>query len=306
MSTVFAKISLRDFFRIRVSSIPSDAADGFAIPKCSERTPLKFPSEKELVWYFVNSLSDFCLFLAYGSNLSNSTFRGRRKQRPLKIIQATAPGYVLRFDLQGIPYQEPAFSGIRPRTHENDPDVIGIAYLLTRDEYERLLLSEGGRGGGYMEIDVPVKSLEDLTNINNSMIMCKSLQTREPRENPCPFPSPRYLSLLRGGAAEHKFPSAYREYLDSIPVYTISSWRPEIGRIIFLLLWLPVVVLILGLLATQRSRNGETPEWLIQLQHRVFGTMWAMHDKYFSRIFGRGDVSPDKETLWLNDIDEKC
>ena len=76
------------------------------------------------------------------------------------------------FDFPGIPYQEPAFSSIRRRhVHEEDPDVIGIAYLLTREEYERLLLSEGGRDGGYMEIDVAVKPLLDLTDEKSTVSM---------------------------------------------------------------------------------------------------------------------------------------
>ena len=212
----------------------------------------------------------------------------------MKTIQATAPGYILRFDLPGIPYQEPAFSSIRRRIHEEDPDVIGIAYLLTRDEYERLLLSEGGREGSYMEIDVSVKSLLDLTN-EKSSIMCKSLGTRVPRENPHPQPSARYISLIRNGAAEHKFPAEYRKYLESLPIYTISSLKTEIGRISFLLIWLPLVGFIFGM--TSRYKNGNLPEWLKKLQRWTFTTMWRMHDGFFARVFGRGDVSEGKSSL---------
>ena len=213
----------------------------------------------------------------------------------MKTIQATAPGYVLRFDLPGIPYQEPAFSSIRRRIHEEDPDVIGIAYLLTRDEYERLLSSEGGRDGGYMEIDVSVKPLLDLTDEKSSFV-CKSLGTREPRENPHPQPSARYISLIQTGAAEHKFPAKYRKYLESLPIYRISSFKTEIGRILFLLMWLPLVVFIFTV--TGRYKNGKVPKWLKKLQRWAFTTMWRMHDGVFARIFGRGDVaSEDKPSL---------
>ena len=211
----------------------------------------------------------------------------------MKAVQALAPGYILRFDLPGIPYQEPAFSSIRPRISENDPDVIGIAYLLTRDEYERLLQSEGGRGGGYREIDLLVKPLLDLTNEKSSFV-CKSLSTRVPRENPHPLPSERYLSLIRSGAVEHRFPAAYQEYLDNLPIYSISSWRTEIGRIFFLLIWLPVVLVIFGLMLLKNKR-GEVPRCIRKLQLWTFAAMWKMHDKIFSPIFGRGDISPTEK-----------
>ena len=120
--------------------------------------------------------------------------------RPLKSVQARAPGYVLRFNVAGIPYQEPSFSRIRRRQKsEDDPDVVGIAYLLTGTEYERFFRSEGGRGGSYLEIDVSVTPLLDLTNEDKEPIQCKSLQTRNPREHPHPFPSNRYITLIRTG-----------------------------------------------------------------------------------------------------------
>jgi hypothetical protein len=218
----------------------------------------------------------------------------------MKTIMATVPGYILRFDLPGLPYQEPSFSSIRPRLDEKDPDVIGIAYLLTREEYERLLLSEGGRDGGYMEIDVSVSPLTDLTN-EKKRIMCKSLSTRVPRENPHPLPSGRYISLICGGAAEHQFPKSYREYLDNIAIYTISSWKTEIGRIIFLMTWLPFVLFIFAMMM-KKNKLGEVPEWVKRLQKMVFSGMWAMHDGWFSKIFGPGDVIPNNDesgTIYL-------
>jgi hypothetical protein len=53
MSTVFAKLCLRDFLRRRVSAVPPDAADGADIPTSSETTPLVYSSEEGDVWYFV-------------------------------------------------------------------------------------------------------------------------------------------------------------------------------------------------------------------------------------------------------------
>jgi len=146
-----------------------------------------------------------------------------------------------------------------------------------------------------MEIDVSVKPLLDSTN-EKSIIMCKSLGTRVPRENPHPQPSARYISLIRNGAAEHKFPPEYRQYLESLPIYTISSFKTEVGRILFLLIWLPLVVFIFGM--TSQYKDGKFPRWLKRLQRWTFTTMWRMHDSFFARIFGRGDVvSEEKSSL---------
>ena len=53
MSTVFAKLCLRDFIRRRVCQVPSGAGDGLVIPKCLKIAPPLSPAEDELVWYFV-------------------------------------------------------------------------------------------------------------------------------------------------------------------------------------------------------------------------------------------------------------
>jgi hypothetical protein len=171
--------------------------------------------------------------------------------------------------------------------------VIGIAYLLTQSEYERLLRSEGGRNGGYKELDIVVRCLKD--NSPETEIICKSLGTREPRENPHPFPSSRYLSLLRRGAAEHQFPVEYIEYLEGLPCYRISSLRTQGGRVLFLLTWLIPALLSVLALVTVRNRKGGVPKWAQRLERGLFHAMWVSHDKFFSPIFGPGDIIVEEE-----------
>ena len=207
-------------------------------------------------------------------------------------MQARAPGYVLRFNLAGIPYQEPAFAGIRQRQKgEEDPDVVGIAYLLTGAEYERLLLSEGGRGGSYVEIDVSVTPLLDLTIEHKEPIQCKSFQTRNPRDHPHPFPSNRYITLIRTGARAHKFPEEYLSYLDDLPFYRIGTFRTEAGRVLFFVIWLPVIVFIFSLMALGDKLGLGNLAWLRKIQEWTFRQMWRMHDGLFAPVFGRGDIT---------------
>lgn len=55
------------------------------------------------------------LYLAYGSNLAEKTFRGVRKIKPLSQIPVLVPELRLTFDLPGLPYAEPCFAGTQYR-----------------------------------------------------------------------------------------------------------------------------------------------------------------------------------------------
>ncbi|EED18733.1 conserved hypothetical protein [Talaromyces stipitatus ATCC 10500] len=59
------------------------------------------------------------LYLAYGSNLSIEKFRGDRGIAPLSQVNVYVPELRLTFDLAGIPYLEPCFSGTQYRTVDN-------------------------------------------------------------------------------------------------------------------------------------------------------------------------------------------
>lgn len=60
------------------------------------------------------------LYLAYGSNLSIEKFRGDRGIEPLSQVNVYVPALRLTFDLPGIPYLEPCFSGTQYRTATKD------------------------------------------------------------------------------------------------------------------------------------------------------------------------------------------
>lgn len=59
------------------------------------------------------------LYLAYGSNLSIEKFRGDRGIEPLSQVNVYVPALRLTFDLAGIPYLEPCFSGTQYRNSED-------------------------------------------------------------------------------------------------------------------------------------------------------------------------------------------
>ena len=124
------------------------------------------------------------LYLAYGSNLCDETFKGKRGIRPLSSINVQVPSLRLTFDLPGLPYTEPCFanSGLREtadhpsdstsnaaradeKTHllqkapHKEPyrkdrwhkGLIGVVYECTPEDYAHIIATEGG-GASYHDI----------------------------------------------------------------------------------------------------------------------------------------------------------
>lgn len=124
------------------------------------------------------------LYLAYGSNLSNETFRGNRGIKPLSQVNVQVPSLRLTFDLPGIAYSEPCFANSGRRDPENDPPrndlptrsdektpllsrlveakegyrkdgwhkgLIGVVYEVTSEDYAHIIATEGG-GSAYHDI----------------------------------------------------------------------------------------------------------------------------------------------------------
>lgn len=124
------------------------------------------------------------LYLAYGSNLCNETFRGRRGIKPVAQINVQVPSLQVTFDLPGIPYVEPCFANSGRRdpdhdveflsdTHDNDNEttslldnnarksgyrkdewrkgLVGVVYEVTAQDYAHIIATEGG-GASYQDI----------------------------------------------------------------------------------------------------------------------------------------------------------
>lgn len=141
------------------------------------------------VWYF-----------AYGSNMSSKKFSSRGIV-PLASARVRIPGWILACNIPGLPYSEPSFTSIVPRNStlqgrhssiQSDPDVLGVAYLLTRKQYALVLGSEGG-GTAYEDIEVdaiPI-DLED-GQLTGPKVSVKTLGTAIERK-PWPKTSKRYM-----------------------------------------------------------------------------------------------------------------
>ncbi|KAJ5104164.1 hypothetical protein N7532_004693 [Penicillium argentinense] len=106
-------------------------------------------------------------------------------------------------------------------------------------------------------------------------------------------PSARYLNLLVTGAGEHDLPVSYQKYLSEVHTYRITTIRQKIGKVIFLLLWGPVVLSLLGLSKRCAGPDGRSPPWLVSLSNLVFAGLWNSYDLFFRRVFGDGERTLD-------------
>ncbi len=147
-------------------------------------TGVKVDGDGRKVWYF-----------AYGSNMSDAVM-GRRGLHPIQAHNAVAPSHRLIFDVYGVPFSEPAMASIEDRPPDAEgPPVHGVVYLLTEDDYARILVSEGA-GIGYHETGIRVQAVAvDGNRIPKSgptMIDARTLVARFPFQ-PHALPSARYL-----------------------------------------------------------------------------------------------------------------
>jgi cation transport regulator ChaC len=148
----------------------------------------------EQVWYF-----------AYGANMHDDVFRGRRRMQPLLWRIGRVRGYRLRFNLEGRPKGKAAPANISADPHA---ELWGVLYLITRRQMVWLNSTEGVPGWRYRPIwleaeDETGKPLPVFTYIADGA---------DEDGNP----SKRYVTLLREGARAHRLPAHWLDHLDRV------------------------------------------------------------------------------------------
>ncbi len=146
------------------------------------------------VWYF-----------SYGANMHDSSFRERRKMRPLEWRAGRVRGYRLRFNLEGRPKGKAAPANISP---DEEAEVWGVLYLITRRDMVWLNSTEGIPGWRYRPIWLDA---EDRTE-NPLPVFTYIADGLEKEGNP----SQRYVTLLRDGARAHGLPQAWISHLENV------------------------------------------------------------------------------------------
>ncbi|KAF2710390.1 hypothetical protein K504DRAFT_466800 [Pleomassaria siparia CBS 279.74] len=253
------------------------------------------------------------LYLAYGSNLCNETFRGRRGIKPLSRVNVLVPSLLLVFDLPGIPYQEPCFANSALRDPEAGKEgkedyhkdrwhkgMVGCVYEVTPSDYAHIIATEGG-GSEYQDILVPCYVLpSDIETVpgppSSAPFMAHTLfapvtsKTRVARPDPSyAQPSARYLKLITDGAAELDLPREYQNYLNDIRPYTITTKRQEMGQKLIVVVWWPILMVLFAIIKRLQDDKGRSPKWVGTLMGWIFLGLWMSYDGVLKTVFGDGE-----------------
>ncbi|MSU90319.1 gamma-glutamylcyclotransferase [Rhodobacteraceae bacterium 2CG4] len=139
------------------------------------------------VWYF-----------AFGANMNDSVFLGRRKMKPLEWRVGRAPGYRLRFNLHGRPKGLSAPANIAPAPGE---EVRGVLYRMTCRDVVWLHSTEGVPGWRYYPVWLDVED-RDGDRLRAYSLIADGL----PEDG---NPSLRHITLIREGAIQRDLPGLW-------------------------------------------------------------------------------------------------
>lgn len=150
------------------------------------------PSDE--VWYF-----------AYGANMNDAVFLGRRKMDPLEWRVGRIVGQRLRFNLKGRPIGKAA-----PANLSADPaaEVWGVLYRITRRDMLWLGCTEGVPGRRYRPVWL---NAEDKVG-TRLPVFTYVADSRHKDGNP----SLRYITLIREGAKAHGLPDHWIDHLERV------------------------------------------------------------------------------------------
>ena len=147
------------------------------------------------IWYF-----------AFGANMHDDAFLGRRGMRPIESRAGRIRGYRLRFNLEGRPRGKAAPANISP-----DPakEVWGVLYRITRADLVHLDFTEGVPGRHYRHLWTEAED-RDGNRLSAVTYIAEGKETDG-------RPSLRYITLLREGARAHGLPEHWLKHLDAVP-----------------------------------------------------------------------------------------
>lgn len=205
--------------------------------------------------------------------------------------------------------------------------MIGVVYEVTMEDYAHIIATEGG-GSSYQDVLVechpfesddptqPVPQIPTTPPFKAHTLFAPATNPgAEPARDggrlrrPDPSyaqPSARYLKLIRDGAAEHALPDEYRDYLESLRSYTMTTKRQRAGLAMVIAVWMPIVFAMFAFSRTVAGKDGKVPKWMQRITAFIFRTVWVSYDKILRPVFGDGERTigddPDVDhSVGLND-----
>ncbi|KAH8736397.1 hypothetical protein BGZ61DRAFT_441933 [Ilyonectria robusta] len=203
--------------------------------------------------------------------------------------------------------------------------LIGVVYEVTAEDYGTIIRTEGG-GAGYKEIVVPCIPIPPKISVPEKPpipelpkpFLARTLfapqipepnQPEDPRKKkwwyrflvgPHREPnyaqaSARYLKLITDGAEEHELPDGYQRWLKSLQPYTTTTWKQQLGALLFTLTSGLMFLLMVGISKLVADKDGKLPHWMVIAMTVMINLTWMEYDAIFKPIFGDGERTQDDE-----------
>ncbi|MDZ7842611.1 MAG: gamma-glutamylcyclotransferase family protein [Gammaproteobacteria bacterium] len=147
------------------------------------------------VWYF-----------AFGANMHDSVFRGRRQMTPVEWRPGRLKDYRLRFNLEGQPKGRAAPANIEPAPGS---EVWGVLYRMTRRDLLWLDHTEVVPGWKYRHLWTEAEDCQG-HRLSPAVTYIANGADSDGR------PSQRYITLLREGARQHELPEHWVRFLERV------------------------------------------------------------------------------------------
>ena len=182
--------------------------------------------------------------------------------------------------------------------------LVGVVYEVTPEDFAHIVATEGG-GTSYADIEIPCFPVakEDADapvplhpkgkSFKAHTLFAKGSNGISQRRDGWAQPSKRYLGLLSTGAKEHKLPLEYRNWIESLQPYTITSWRQNVGRTLSMATWFPLLMILFTFERLTHGKDGKAPAWVARLVKLCFSAMWVSYDWVFKPIWGDGERTVD-------------
>lgn len=147
------------------------------------------------LWYF-----------AFGANMHDSVFRGRRQMTPAEWRPGRLKGYRLRFNLEGRPKGRAAPANIESAAGS---EVWGVLYRISRRELVWLDHTEVVPGWKYRHLWMEAEDRQG-HRLSPAVTYIANGAGNDGR------PSRRYITLLREGARQHELPDHWVRFLERV------------------------------------------------------------------------------------------
>ncbi|KAK7429972.1 hypothetical protein QQZ08_003594 [Neonectria magnoliae] len=217
--------------------------------------------------------------------------------------------------------------------------LVGVVYEVTEEDYGTIIRTEGG-GAGYKEIIVPCIPIPpkisvpekpfpelpmpflartlfapripvpDLPNDPRKKKWWYRFLIGPHREPDYAEASARYLKLITDGTKEHDLPDGYQRWLKSLQPYTITTWRQQIGALLFALTGGVMFVLMIILSKIFADKDGKIPRWMVIAMTVLINLTWIGYDAIFKPFFGDGERTEDdrdkRNQQWARMFRPKC